>query len=412
MCKEHGVLEAICTKCNPALIPVFKAKGDWCAEHELPESVCPICHPERGGKPSVSVQAKDDGAPADGTKVRFKKKQTAALAGIETVKATLRPSSAGVIAIAKMAYDATKLATINPRSPGVVRTLKADIGSKVKKGEALAVIDSADVGADRARLTAARSRVRIAEENYQREKTLREEGITSQRSLSAAQQEVDAAKGEAGALAASLAVLGAGGGGVGGYTISAPIAGVVTQRNVSIGRLVRTEEILFEIVDTSSMWAELDIPEADLALVAEGQLVALVMDAPGGRELTGSISYLAPALDPHTRTVKARVPIANPDGALRANMFGQARIDVGAARATVMVPRVAVQRAKGVHLVFVRLADDEYEARRVEIGASEGDQIEIKRGVRPDELVVAQGSFLLKTETLKESIGAGCCEAD
>src|SRR5213594_1489452 len=46
LCKEHGVLEAVCTKCNPALIAVFKAKGDWCEEHGFPESVCPICHPE------------------------------------------------------------------------------------------------------------------------------------------------------------------------------------------------------------------------------------------------------------------------------------------------------------------------------------------------------------------------------
>ena len=63
-CKEHGVLEAVCTKCNPKLIPVFQAKGDWCAEHGFPESFCPICHPDREGKPAADVAA--DGAPADG----------------------------------------------------------------------------------------------------------------------------------------------------------------------------------------------------------------------------------------------------------------------------------------------------------------------------------------------------------
>ena len=46
MCREHGVPEAVCTKCNPSLIPVFQAKGDWCEEHGFPESFCPICHPE------------------------------------------------------------------------------------------------------------------------------------------------------------------------------------------------------------------------------------------------------------------------------------------------------------------------------------------------------------------------------
>ena len=93
-------------------------------------------------------------------------------------------------------------------------------------------------------------------------------------------------------------------------------------------------------------------------------------------------------------------------------MFGQARIDVGAARASVMVPRLAVQRAKDVRLVFIRIADDEFEARRVQTGAIEGDLIEVKKGVRPGEVVVTTGSFLLKTETLKDSIGAGCCESD
>jgi cobalt-zinc-cadmium efflux system membrane fusion protein len=93
-------------------------------------------------------------------------------------------------------------------------------------------------------------------------------------------------------------------------------------------------------------------------------------------------------------------------------MFGRARIAVGAARASVMVPDAAVQRAKDARLVFVRLAEDEYEARRVELGIREGNLVEVRKGVRPGEDVATTGSFLLKTETLKESIGDGCCDAD
>jgi cobalt-zinc-cadmium efflux system membrane fusion protein len=410
MCKEHGVLEAICTKCNPKLAAVFQAKGDWCPEHGLPESVCPICHPERGGKPTADVAT--DGAPADGVKIRFKRKDTAALAGIETAKATVRPGGGGLITTARLSYDATKLAQINARSPGVVRALKADVGTKVKKGDPLVVIDSAEVGADRARLQAARSRVDVTEQNYKREQALVEEGITSQKSLLAARQELDEAKSEYGAIAASLSVLGAAGGGVGGYTLSSPIAGVVTERNATIGKMVSPDQVLYEIVDTSSMWAELDIPEGELSLVAPDHAVTLTFDAVPGRELTGKIGYVAPAVDPHTRTAKARVALLNPDGALRAHMYGQARIVVEAERQAVMVPRAAVQRAKGVHLAFVRLKEDEYETRRIEIGISEGDFVEVRKGLRPGEDVATQGSFLLKTETLKESIGAGCCEGE
>src|SRR5262245_7301176 len=85
MCQEHGGPEAVCTKRNPALHPVFKDKGDWCEEHGFPESFCPICHPERGGKPSRDIAA--EGAPADGTKVMFKSFETAQQAGLRTVPA-------------------------------------------------------------------------------------------------------------------------------------------------------------------------------------------------------------------------------------------------------------------------------------------------------------------------------------
>jgi cobalt-zinc-cadmium efflux system membrane fusion protein len=106
------------------------------------------------------------------------------------------------------------------------------------------------------------------------------------------------------------------------------------------------------------------------------------------------------------------VPLPNPKGNLRANMFGQATIAVGASEASVVVPRAAVQRVKDVHLVFVRIQDDEYETRRVQVGQVLADKIELRKGVAVGEHVVTTGSFLLKTETLKESIGAGCCEVD
>lgn len=410
MCKEHGVLEAICTKCNPKLIPVFMAKGDWCKEHELPESVCPICHPERGGKPAVDVSS--DGAPPDGTKVKFKTKETAALAGILTEKAVERSSESGVLTTVRLAYDATKLAEINARSPGVVRALKVDVGAKVKQGAPLAIIDSAEVGAERSKLGAAKSRVDVAEEHLRREKQLNAEGISARKDLLAAEQELAAAKAEYSALATSLSIVGPGGGGAGSYTLTTPIAGVVTQRNVTIGRLVGLDAVLFQVVDTSSVWADLEVPESELGAVALEQPVVLSIDGIGGREWKGKITYVAPAIDQHTRTATARVPLENPEGVLRAGMFGQGRILTRSARSSVMVPRSAVQRAKTAQVVFVRLSLDQYEMRRVETGAIDGPLIELTKGVRPGEDVVTQGSFLLKTETLKESIGAGCCETD
>ena len=184
ICKEHGVLEAVCTRCNPKLVPVFKAKGDWCKEHDFPESICPTCHPERGGKPAADVSS--DGAPSDGMKVKLRTGDTARLAGITTARAVARQGGGGIPVIATIVYDATRVAEINARSAGVVRALKVDVGSQVKAGGPLAIIDSAEVGADRSKLTGAGSRVRVAVENLEREKQLEREGIAARRSVLAA----------------------------------------------------------------------------------------------------------------------------------------------------------------------------------------------------------------------------------
>lgn len=415
LCEEHGVLESICTKCNPKLIPVFKAKGDWCEEHGFPESVCPSCHPEKGGRPDRDVSAKPSksGAPADKTKIRFKSAAIAKQAGIETVDASVSESTSALSVPAKVVYDATKLAHVKARAPGVVRSLKVDVGAKVKKGDPLAVLESGQVGADRSRISGAAARVKAAEEELERKRKLATEGISTRASVALAEKEVAEARSELAALSASVAVVGKAAPGVGGYVVEAPLDGVVTVREPTVGELVESNALLFEVVDTTRVWIELDVPESNLASLTAGQAVAITLDALPGRELTGKIDYIAPLVDPQTRTGKARVSLPNPTGALRANLYGKARILTEDARTSVVVPSNAVQRARDQSVVFVKLADDLYETRHVKVGPGGNEQsVEILEGVSAGEPVVTTGSFLLKTETLKESIGAGCCEVD
>lgn len=412
ICKEHGVLEALCTKCNPKLAAVFQAKGDWCEEHGFPESVCPKCHPERGGRPAVDVAS--DGAPADGTKVRLKSGDTARLAGIETALAVPGRGVSEIVAPAVIAYDSSRVAQVNARSPGVVKRLQAEVGAWVQAGAPLAVIESASLSADQSRLDAVRSRVRMAEVGYRREEELEKKGISSRKEVLIAEQELKEARAESEALAASLGVVGADPGSRGRYVLTAPIYGIVTQRNVSLDRFVDSHETLFEIIDTSSMWAEVAVPEEALGSVRIGGPVILTVDGLEGREFRGTIAQLASVVDTQTRTAKARVRLANPNGLLRANMYGRARIAAGGSRSSAAVPRGAIQRAKTAQVAFVRMSPSEYETRRVQVASSRRNDglVEVASGIVPGEEVVVAGSFFLKTETLKDSIGAGCCDVD
>lgn len=410
MCAEHGVLEAICTKCHPKLIPVFKAKGDWCPEHGLPMSVCPIHHPERGGRPEAQVAI--DEAPATGTKIRFRTLETARDAGIETVPAVDGMEGAGVIATATVVADASHMAVVNPSAAGVVRSIKADLGSRVIRGTPLAILESSAVGEERSRLQAAKSRASVAEANYRREKELYEKGVSALREVEEAQREWEGAKAEASAASSSLGMIGAAEGAAGAYVLRAPIAGIVTKRSATLGTLVDTDDALFEIVDVSELWADIDVPEAHVARVRPGQRVVLIADGLPGREFRGTIKFVSPVIDPRTRTAKARAALSNRDGLLRANIYAKARIVDDGNRASVLIPKAAVQEAKGVQLVFVQLAVDAYEARRVKTTPADNNMVAISADVRVGERVVTTGSFLLKTETLKESIGAGCCEVE
>ncbi len=410
LCAEHGVEEAVCTKCQPALAAIFKDKGDWCAEHELPESFCPVCHPERGGRPVADVSAEE--APLDGTKVVLRSAEAVRAAAIGVTKAGSPSPTASLEVLGAVAYNALGRAEVNPRAAGVVRELVAEPGAHVVKGAPIAIIESATVGAEHARLKAAKARLSIAENAQTRLKPLVERQLAMPKDLLAAELEIALANADIETARSALEVIGAGNETGNAYTLRAPISGHLANVAAVAGRMVEEDDVLCEVVDTAMMWVELQIPEAETDRVAIGQAASIRVSALGEREYKGVIEYIAPEIDRRTRSAIARVRLDNPDGVLRAHQLVRAAIDLGPSRARAVVPADAVQRAKGVELVFVQLSPEKYEARRVHTGERLGDLQEVFSGIEPGELVAVRGSFLLKTETLKGSIGAGCCEVD
>jgi cobalt-zinc-cadmium efflux system membrane fusion protein len=403
------VLEAVCTKCNPALAAVFQAKGDWCATHGFPESFCPVCHPEKGGRPAVDVKA--ERAPAEGRRIRFKSRASAELAGIQTAAASEALASGGLQVVGRIVPDATRVAHVNARAPGVLRQLVVDVGARVSKADTLAVIESAAAGQAQARIRASEARVSAARTQHERERSLLEKRVSSAREVMEARQALEEAEAELAAARAELGVLESVDGS-GRYRLRAPLSGLVTERHASVGQLVGEDEPLFVVMDPSVAWVEVDVPESALGSVRAGQHVGVEVDALPGRTFEGTLDYIAPVIDPATRTAKGRVPIANPDGALRANMLARAFVDTGVEPAAALVPLDALQSIDDVEVVFVQLAPDEFEVRRVESGPRQGSHVRVLEGVSPGDRVATSGSFLLKTEVLKSSIGSGCCEVD
>lgn len=424
-CGEHGVPESECTRCKPRLIPEFQARHDWCGEHGLPESQCPLCHPEHlregvtpprpGDAPPPPSHGAREAPAADagasgvrpGTTVRLARPAVAERVGIQTVAAEARAIADEVAAPVRLDFDPARLARISARVPGVVRTVPAELGAVVRVGDLLLTLDSAVAAATRADLAAAATRAANAEVALRRAREVRAAGLGLPSDLEGAETAAAAARAELASLRATSAMTGAGGGRL--VRVLAPRAGVVVRRGASVGQQVTAEEVLIEVADPSRMWAILDVLDADAPRLAVGQSVTIAMDGVAA-PFQAPLAWLSPVVDPHTRTVQARVELPNADGRLRANAFGRARVAVGSSQVGVVVPRDALQRVGEEDVVFVARAPLAYEARVVTVAVRATREVQLAAGVTAGERVVTTGGFALKTELLRESIGAGCCD--
>jgi cobalt-zinc-cadmium efflux system membrane fusion protein len=405
-CKDHAVPASKCTKCNPALVAQFILAGDYCREHGYPESVCPMCHPELVRAAGAQMPQ----FPAPGTRIRIAGEQALRAAGIQTQRAAAASVARSIEVVGRLAYDQNRLAQLSSRGEALVLEVKVDAGDEVKAGQPLVVLASAAVGGSQAQLVAAKARVEAARAALEREEALVERGISARRDVEDARRELAAAQADHDGARAALAASGGSGSG-GRYVLTAPFAGTVVARDAVAGRSTAADKILVEVADLSTIWANLEIPESEAGLVRSGQRVRIELEASRGRTLEGKIARVASAVDAASRTVRARVELPNEDRRLKSGLLIRATIDVSGEHEAVLVPRDAVQRAEGRSLVFVRTGNGVFNPVAVEVGEMSGDAVAVK-GVEAGAEVVTAGAFLLKTEILKDSIGAGCCETD
>lgn len=193
--------------------------------------------------------------------------------------------------------------------------------------------------------------------------------------------------------------------------ILAPFDGVVVARDVVVGEVLDTNKTLFVVADINRMWLRLDVRQEDVSAVKDGQKVIFHPDVGTENAVIGKVSWVSTDANERTRTVSVRAILENPEGRLRAGMFGGGRIITRETPTATAVPSEAIHWEGCCHVVFVRLTDDIFQTRKVKLGAKNGPFTEIRNGVMPGEVVATAGSHVLKSEILKSALGAGCCEA-
>jgi len=459
-CAEHSVPESICVVCKPDLLPQGKPFG-WCKKHGVHE--CPLCHPEVAQvAKAVKVTAADLERVQKATefaeravnnpkcklqdrRLQFASEEAVKRAGIDVAPVWQAPMVEFVGSNGEIGYDQTYVARLSSRMPGTVRQVYKQVGDKVSEGEVLALVDAAEVGRAKGEFLQAFAQVDLKNRIWQSmqgaqgaipgrtfqeaEAALQEARI---RLLSAQQAlvnlglpiQADELKTlPTTKLAEYVQFLGLPESVTRGLDprktttnllpVTTPITGIVVAREVVAGEVVDSSKVLFVVADTRQMWLNLDVRIEDAKLLAIGQKVLFKPDG-SKQELSGQITWISTAVNEKTRTVKLRAELANLDGRLRASTFGAGRVILREEPNAVVVPREALHHEGCCNVVFVRdkdyLKDDArkiFHVRKVVPGAKDDTNVEIIAGVLPGEVVATKGSGILRSELLKNHLGAG-----
>ncbi len=367
-----------------------------CTEHNVPEAQCAVCQPHLADK----LQ------PGESLQVRLPSTNSAALVGILTAAPAREAMADGIECVAEVSFNLNQRAQIAAPVGGILQAVEADLGSQVGEKQMVAKIWSAAIAEAVAKAV-------LAHQTLERERKLRADRITAEKDWQAAEATHRAAGQQLRTLGFSEEqmedlsqtpqepVL---------LEVRTPFAGEIVERTAVRGSLVEPGQPLFTLVDHSSVWASLQIPEAVLAGIKAGQAVELRVDSQPGRVFAGKLTWIAPAVDERTRMVRARAEFANPERLLKDKMFAAARILTRQSERALLVPTAAIQHIEGRPFLFVRRDADLFDVRAVQLGARLDARQEVRAGLQPGEQVAVSHAFALKSAMLMASLGAGCAD--
>lgn len=338
-------------------------------------------------------------------------------AGIKTEEIAESEIVDQLIVTATIRPNQDRITHVSPRVSGRIVKVQANLGDQVKAGQTLAVLDSLEVGEAHSAYLQARTQHTVAKADFERAEKLHGDQIIAQKDHLRAHAEFEKAKASAAAAGDKLRMLGVSaapaddGRAVSTFPLSTPFAGTVIEKHAILGELAQPDKSIFTVADLSRLWIEANLFEKDLGRVKTGADAVITVDAYPGEAFQGKLTYIAAVVDKESRTVQARVEVANPGGRLKPEMFATAAIRTsgttgtnGGAAKALLLPHEAVVLMQGQPTVFVA-EDGGFEPRPVELGDKLRGKVVIKSGIKSGEKVVTAGTYALKARLLKSQIG-------
>ena len=304
-------------------------------------------------------------------------------------------------------FNQDRLAHVVSSLPGIVIVNRKRLGEKVGKDELLAVIESQELVKLKSDYFAAKERYALAKKLFDREKQLRDEGISAEQDYFNSETQFAEAKISLQQSQYILSALGVDLSSIKNikdfsrYEIRSPLSGVIINKHVSQGEAITPENTLFILADLSEIWVEFTVYPRHLTSIHVGQSVSVEIDSIN-QSLSGTVAWIGPLVGDETRSANAYITLKNPDRILRPGLFVNVKIEDAKADIPVAVKRSAIQTYNDWQVVFVRVGD-QFEIQPIELGRQDNEWIEVTQGLDAGTEYVAVNSFLLKAELGKSS---------
>ena len=331
-------------------------------------------------------------------------------AGLQSERIVPTEVAETVDAFGTVEANRNRYARIAPPVAGRVARIVVDLGETVKAGQQLATLESPELADLWSAHRQAETELDLARSSLDRAQRLGVDGSMAQKDVLRARSDRDRAQAAFAAAEAKLAALGVSpapspGAPSAVLTVAAPLAGTVVERAAVLGEYAQAYQPLFAVADLSTVWVETNLYDRDLADVAVSAKATVTVRARPGQRFAGTVTYIGSTVDKETRTVKARVELANAGGILKPGMFADVAIAKASRRTALRVPEEAIVLMQGQMTAFVAAGEVGFEARPVHLGERKDGMAVVKSGLEPGDEVVVAGAYALKARLLKSQMG-------
>ncbi len=329
------------------------------------------------------------------------------LATLGTAIVTAMPFHDAVAADGQIAVNADTTTQVFSAYSGRVVKVLAGVGDKVRRGEALVTLDASENLEAQSGLITALSQARLAQLNETRRHAAYESHGGSLQDWQQAQADLTTAEAAWSAARGRLRVLGSTDAQIQALetsgtvsataSITAPITGLVTDRQIGPGQVIQAGDStpVFTVADLSTVWLLAAVRDSDAAAIAPGQAILLQLPALPGHDYHATVQSVGALVDPATHRVTVRATVANADGRLRPSMLAMSQIMTSPDTVAPGVPEAAIVREGEQAHVWVVRGDGLLEQRAILTGRSNGTLTEVRQGLKPGERIVTRGSLFI-----------------